>query len=139
MHADAAAGAQHRTAQCARLHASVIACTACRPRVHCTCVHPPHCRSLGCLDAQCVLCEHNPHRRCSVNFSPKYLVNDVLKASDAGLFGMLMGALAAAGSSSAASWANPARSPASGVPMGWVCCMPPVAGQVRGSHPSGAD
>jgi hypothetical protein len=27
-----------------------------------------------------VLCEHNPHRRCSVNFSPKYLVNDVLKA-----------------------------------------------------------
>lgn len=38
------------------------------------------CLSLGCLDAQCVLCEHNPHRRCSVNFSPKYLVNDVLKA-----------------------------------------------------------
>lgn len=31
------------------------------------------------MDAQCVLCEHNPHRRCSVNFSPKYLVNDVLK------------------------------------------------------------
>jgi hypothetical protein len=40
---------------------------------------PPHRRSLGCLDAQCVLCEHNPHRRCSVNFAPKYLVNDVLK------------------------------------------------------------
>ncbi|KAL6767683.1 hypothetical protein ACKKBF_B36235 [Auxenochlorella protothecoides x Auxenochlorella symbiontica] len=38
------------------------------------------CLSLGCLDAQCVLCEHNPHRRCSVNFSNKYLVNDVLKA-----------------------------------------------------------
>lgn len=38
------------------------------------------CRSLGCLDLQCVLCEHNPHRRCNVNFSPKYLVNDVLKA-----------------------------------------------------------
>lgn len=37
-------------------------------------------RSLGCLDPQCVLCEHNPHRRCSVNFAPKYLVNDVLKA-----------------------------------------------------------
>ncbi len=51
-------------------------------RVHCrgTCAQPL-CRSLGCLDAQCVLCEHNPHRRCSVNFSPKYLVNDVLKAS----------------------------------------------------------
>ena len=27
-----------------------------------------------------MLCEHNPHRRCSVNFAPKYLVNDVLKA-----------------------------------------------------------
>ncbi len=39
----------------------------------------PH-RSLGCLDPQCVLCEHNPHRRCNVNFAPKYLVNDVLKA-----------------------------------------------------------
>lgn len=38
------------------------------------------CRSLGCLDPQCVLCEHNPHRRCNVNFAPKYLVNDVLKA-----------------------------------------------------------
>ena len=27
-----------------------------------------------------MLCEHNPHRRCNVNFAPKYLVNDVLKA-----------------------------------------------------------
>lgn len=27
-----------------------------------------------------MLCEHNPHRRCSVNFAPKYLVNDLLKA-----------------------------------------------------------
>ncbi len=32
------------------------------------------------MDPQCVLCEHNPHRRCNVNFAPKYLVNDVLKA-----------------------------------------------------------
>ncbi len=40
----------------------------------------PHSRSLGCLDPQCVLCEHNPHRRCNVNFAPKYLVSDVLKA-----------------------------------------------------------
>lgn len=38
------------------------------------------CRSLGCLDPQCVLCEHNPNRRCNVNFAPKYLVNDILKA-----------------------------------------------------------
>ena len=38
------------------------------------------CRSLGCLDPQCSLCEHNPHRRCNVNFAPKYLVNDLLKA-----------------------------------------------------------
>ena len=42
---------------------------------------PPCCRSLGCLDPQCVLCEHNPHRRCNVNFAPKYLVNDILKAT----------------------------------------------------------
>lgn len=38
------------------------------------------CLSLGCLDPQCPLCEHNPHRRCNVNFAPKYLVNDLLKA-----------------------------------------------------------
>ena len=42
--------------------------------------HHGLCRSLGCLDPQCVLCEHNPHRRCNVNFAPKYLVNDILKA-----------------------------------------------------------
>ncbi len=42
--------------------------------------HSSCCRSLGCLDPQCVLCEHNPHRRCNVNFAPKYLVNDILKA-----------------------------------------------------------
>ncbi|KAH7619140.1 hypothetical protein Ndes2526B_g06092 [Nannochloris sp. 'desiccata'] len=38
------------------------------------------CQSLGCLDLQCVLCEHNPSRRCSVNFASKYLVNDTLHA-----------------------------------------------------------
>jgi hypothetical protein len=27
-----------------------------------------------------MLCEHNPHRRCNVNFAPKYLVSDLLKA-----------------------------------------------------------
>ena len=27
-----------------------------------------------------MLCEHNPHRRCSVNFASKYLVNDTLVA-----------------------------------------------------------
>lgn len=99
-------------------HTVLLVCSAAcwrnhvhRPRVHCKCAHPPHCRSLGCLDAQCVLCEHNPHRRCSVNFSPKYLVNDVLKASDAGLSGMLMDALVAAGRYllSAASWATSPR------------------------------
>ncbi len=40
----------------------------------------PSFRSLGCLDLQCVLCEHNPSRRCSVNFASKYLVNDTLHA-----------------------------------------------------------
>ena len=43
---------------------------------HCQCMR----RSLGCIDLQCTLCEHNTHRRCTVNFAPKYLVNDVLKA-----------------------------------------------------------
>ena len=38
------------------------------------------CQSLGCLDSQCVLCEHNPHRRCTVNFAQKYLVHDILRA-----------------------------------------------------------
>lgn len=38
------------------------------------------CLALGCLDPQCVMCQHNPHRRCSVNFDRKYLVNDQLKA-----------------------------------------------------------
>ena len=27
-----------------------------------------------------MLCQHNPHRRCQVNFDKKYLVNDILKA-----------------------------------------------------------
>ena len=35
---------------------------------------------MGCLDEKCVLCEHNPKRRCSVNFCGKYLVNDPLRA-----------------------------------------------------------
>ena len=38
------------------------------------------CRALGCLRPQCTLCQHNPSRRCSVNFDRKYLVNDPLKA-----------------------------------------------------------
>ncbi len=40
----------------------------------------PPCRALGCLDPQCSLCQHNPSRRCVVNFDRKYLVNDMLKA-----------------------------------------------------------
>ena len=42
----------------------------------CCCI----CRSHGCVKPQCALCEHNPHRRCTENFAPKYLVNDALKA-----------------------------------------------------------
>lgn len=52
--------------------------SACKLRHHHR--YDDFCRSLGCLDPQCVLCEHNPHRRCNVNFAPKYLVNDILKA-----------------------------------------------------------
>ncbi|KAG1669208.1 hypothetical protein FOA52_001459 [Chlamydomonas sp. UWO 241] len=38
------------------------------------------CMALGCLDPQCALCQHNPCRRCVVNFDRKYLVSDLLKA-----------------------------------------------------------
>lgn len=38
------------------------------------------CLSLGCLDQQCVLCQHNPARRCTQNLSSKYLVGDIIKA-----------------------------------------------------------
>lgn len=38
------------------------------------------CRSLGCLEPGCALCAQNPNRRCSANFSSKYLAGDVLKA-----------------------------------------------------------
>lgn len=37
-------------------------------------------RSLGCLEPGCALCAQNPNRRCSNNFSGKYLAGDVLKA-----------------------------------------------------------
>ena len=29
---------------------------------------------------RCVLCKHNPHRRCTGNFAPKYAVNGALMA-----------------------------------------------------------
>lgn len=38
------------------------------------------CMALGCSSAQCSLCQHNPYRRCRVNFDRKYLVGDTLKA-----------------------------------------------------------
>ena len=38
------------------------------------------CLALGCTDMQCALCQHNPHRRCRVNFDRKYLVQDTLRA-----------------------------------------------------------
>ncbi len=38
------------------------------------------CRSHGCNLTECVLCKHNPHRRCTGNFAPKYWVGDRLLA-----------------------------------------------------------
>ncbi|GMH34106.1 hypothetical protein BSKO_01940 [Bryopsis sp. KO-2023] len=38
------------------------------------------CLALGCTSSQCSLCQHNPNRRCRVNFDRKYLVGDMLKA-----------------------------------------------------------
>ena len=37
-------------------------------------------RAIGCLDPQCHLCQYNPARRCMVNFNPRYLVGDPLRA-----------------------------------------------------------
>ncbi len=45
----------------------------------CVCVSLPH-SAAGCLDPQCMLCQHNPQRRCLINFDRKYLVHDILKA-----------------------------------------------------------
>lgn len=39
-----------------------------------------HCRSLGCLDNDCSMCQNTPHRRCVGNFAPKYLSGDPVKA-----------------------------------------------------------
>ena len=38
------------------------------------------CRNHGCNTAQCVLCKHNPNKRCGVNFAGKYWVGDALLA-----------------------------------------------------------
>jgi len=39
------------------------------------------CRSQGCPDKRCHLCRQNPRRFCNGDFSRKYLMGDVLKAS----------------------------------------------------------
>eukprot|EP00775_Hariotina_reticulata_P002954 gene2954-3239_t len=38
------------------------------------------CIALGCTEPQCVLCQHNSQRRCTMNFNKKYLVNDRMLA-----------------------------------------------------------
>lgn len=38
------------------------------------------CRNHGCNRAQCVLCKHNPNKRCTGNFAHKYWVGDKLLA-----------------------------------------------------------
>lgn len=44
-------------------------------------------QSLGCSDAACTMCEHNPVRRCEDNFSHKYLCGDPLRPKcDAPIF-----------------------------------------------------
>ena len=39
-----------------------------------------HCRNHGCNLASCVLCKHNPAKRCTGNFAHKYWVGDKLLA-----------------------------------------------------------
>lgn len=38
------------------------------------------CRHHGCNRLQCVLCKHNPNKRCTGNFAHKYWVGDKLLA-----------------------------------------------------------
>ena len=38
------------------------------------------CRNHGCNLASCVLCKHNPAKRCTGNFAHKYWVGDKLLA-----------------------------------------------------------
>ena len=38
------------------------------------------CRNHGCNRLQCVLCKHNPNKRCTGNFAHKYWVGDKLLA-----------------------------------------------------------
>lgn len=38
------------------------------------------CRNHGCNQLQCVLCKHNPNKRCTGNFAHKYWVGDKLLA-----------------------------------------------------------
>ena len=46
------------------------------PVLVCVCV----CRNHGCNKLQCVLCKHNPNKRCTGNFAHKYWVGDKLLA-----------------------------------------------------------
>ena len=39
-----------------------------------------HCRNHGCNRLNCVLCKHNPNKRCRGNFAHKYWVGDRLLA-----------------------------------------------------------
>lgn len=38
------------------------------------------CRSTGCGDLGCLLCQYNPSRLCTRNLKQKYLIDDHLKA-----------------------------------------------------------
>ncbi len=41
------------------------------------------CRHVSCPpdNTACVMCKHSPKRRCTANFTSKYLQNDMLKAA----------------------------------------------------------
>jgi hypothetical protein len=50
------------------------------PRLLAGCPGAVFCRSSGCGDAACGLCQYNPSRICKRNLKNKYLIDDHLKA-----------------------------------------------------------
>lgn len=48
--------------------------------LHIDTLHPMSCRSSGCGDTSCILCQYNPSRICKRNLKAKYLIDDHLRA-----------------------------------------------------------
>lgn len=52
------------------------------------------CRSTGCGETGCLLCQYNPSRLCKRNLKAKYLIDDHLKVSVCGTPPLLLDVIA---------------------------------------------